>query len=82
MEGNPSAESTGYRSARVWNVGDLGRGTRQSTKRAADSSRIRLYDTVSPGGNHIHPLRAWIILGIASPTGATAIAAIATRGHW
>jgi hypothetical protein len=37
-------------------------GVRNDTKRLPGARGARLYGSKRPGSNHIHPLRAWLIL--------------------
>lgn len=84
MASVPSSESTGHRSDGVRRVGHLDGGVRQVAQHRSYSRRVRVHGALSASGNNLHPLRAWIILGIVSPTGVAAFAAvtaIATKGH-
>jgi hypothetical protein len=84
MASVPSSESPGHRSDGVWGMGHLDGGVRKVAQHGSYSRRVRMHGAISPGSNNLHPLRAWIILGVVSPTGAaalTAVIAIATRGR-
>jgi len=81
---NPSAELSGRRADGFWGLDHMDRGIYESAQRNPDSRRGVVHATFGASGHHIHPLRAWIILGIVSPTGVAATAAFATifaRGH-
>lgn len=81
---NPSAEPAGHRADGIRGLGHMDRGLREDSERIFDSRRVRLHGAISKSSDNLHPLRAWIILGIVSPTGVAAFAAvtaIATKGH-
>jgi hypothetical protein len=81
MASVPSSESTGHRIDGVRRLGHLDGGVREVAQHRSYSRRVRVHGALSPGSNNLHPLRAWIILGIVSPTGVAALAALASRGH-
>lgn len=84
MASVPSSESPGHCSDGVWGLGHLDGDLRKNAEYNSYHRRFCMHGAFSPGGNNLHPLRAWLILGIVSPTGVAAFSAVTTiisRGH-
>jgi hypothetical protein len=77
------AESSRHHFDAVRGLGHLDSGVQQVPEYGADSGWIRLYGALRKNSDHIHPVRAWVILYIFSASGAVTTAALVTRGgHW
>lgn len=76
-------EPSGHHLDGLRRVDYLDSGLQQDAERLPDPRWIRLYGAFGKNSDHIHPVRAWIILNIFAASGAVSAAAFFTRGgHW